>query len=136
MITAVDTNILLDVFGADQTFGPGSRDLLRRCLMEGGVVASDVVWSEISGSFPSSKAAQEGMSKLNIEFGSIGQEAALTAGRVSKSYRERGGKRERMIADFLIGAHAATHAERLLTRDRGFYRTYFPRLRILDPVRK
>jgi predicted nucleic acid-binding protein len=37
----------------------------------------------------------------------------------------RGGKRTRVIADYLIGAHAGASLEHLLTRDRGFYRTYF-----------
>jgi hypothetical protein len=40
MITAVDSNVLLDVFGADSTFGPPSRQVLRRCLAEGSLITA------------------------------------------------------------------------------------------------
>jgi hypothetical protein len=48
-----------------------------------------------------------------------------------KKYRNSGGQRNRVLADFLIGANAQIHADRLLTRDRGFYKKYFKKLKLI-----
>lgn len=134
MITVVDTNILLDVFGADSKFGQASSQLLRRCLREGSVHASEIVWVETATSFSSADLFRNAISLLSIEFSPITEETALTAAQSWRKYRQSGGKRERVAADFLIGAHAFVQGDRLLTRDRGFYRKYFKSLEILDPT--
>lgn len=135
MITAVDTNVLLDIFGADPVFGPRSVRALRSCLREGRLVACEVVWTEVASMFPSPALARESIERLAVEFSAVGQETALAAATAWKAYRSRGGRRQRVVADFLIGAHAQLQAERLLTRDRGFYRAYFAGLEVLDPAK-
>lgn len=135
MITAIDTSVLLDVFGADPTFGRRSLGAIRRSLTDGRLTACEVVWAEVGGFFPSAGAARVAMDELGVDFSPTTLEAALEASTSWRRYRERGGRRDRVVADFLIGAHALAQAERLLTRDRGFYRTYFSQLRLLDPAK-
>ncbi len=133
MITAVDTNVLLDVFAADPTFGEASASAVRRCSGEGSLVACEVVWAEVASVFPDAEAAAHALGRLGVGFSPIDDRAALQAGSVWRAYRERGGRRERLVADFLIGAHADRQTDRLLTRDRGFYRRYFSTLAVVDP---
>jgi predicted nucleic acid-binding protein len=134
MITAVDTNVLLDVLGADPRYGPRSRAALDQCLDQGSLLVCDVVWAETSAAFPDPDAATSAFATLGAAFSPSGRDAALAAGIAWRAYRAAGGPRTRVVADFLVGAHAAVQADRLLTRDRGFHRSYFGTLTILDPT--
>ncbi|HEV3114320.1 MAG TPA: type II toxin-antitoxin system VapC family toxin [Candidatus Binataceae bacterium] len=133
VITAVDTNVLLDVFGADPKFGPASSEALRRCLREGALIASEVVWAETATVFGDTERFEDAIRKLAVSFSPMTREVAIRAAQAWRRYRAGGGPRSRIAADFLIGAHALTAADRLLTRDQGFYRRYFAGLRIIDP---
>ena len=70
---------------------------------------------------------------LGVTFESLSEAAAVNAAEAWRRYRGRGGRRTRIVSDFLIGAHKLSVAVRLLTRDRGFYRRYFAGLTVLDP---
>jgi hypothetical protein len=69
--------------------------------------------------------------EAKVLFDPFDRECADVAGATWRDYRRHGGKRTRMIADFLVGAHATARGGRLITRDRGFYRRYFTGLAII-----
>ena len=135
MRTAVDTSVLLDVLGADREFGVSSREALRVAYRDGALVACPVVWAEVRAWFPDDESCADSLGVLGIRFDALQPEAATLAGRLWKQHCARKGTdRRRVVADFLIGAHARVQADTLLTRDRGFYRTYFVGLRVNDPT--
>ena len=128
MITAVDTRVLLDIFLPDETFGPRSAEWLRAAYDAGAIVICDVVYAELAPAFPDRAALDDALSRINVTVSPLDASIAYDAGRRWLRYRPAGGTRNRIITDFLIGAHAVAATERFLTRDRGFYRTYFPEL--------
>ena len=133
MITAVDTSVLLDILSGDRDHGPRSAAALRQASADGALVASTVVWAELVGAYDDPRALTGRLDRLGLERIPDDRDVALTAGRAYRAYRKRGGTRRRILPDFLIGAHALTHADRLLTRDRRFYRSHFAKLTILEP---
>lgn len=147
MITAIDTNVLFDLLIPGTAFGEVSQRALERSLQAGRLVISDMVYAELAAHFPSQDALDRFLTDTGIEIVPPSSTALARAGRTWAQYcRQRDDTvrcpqcgatlqgRQRLLSDFLIGAHAVSHADRLMTRDRGYYRTYFSELSLLDPV--
>lgn len=128
MITAVDTSVLLDIFLPDDQHGENSKQRLRAAYDAGAIIVCDIVYAELAAMFRDRPALDGALQAINVSASPINASIAYEAGLRWKRYREAGGPRKRIISDFLIGAHAAMAADAFLTRDRGFFATYFPEL--------
>ncbi|MDE2860424.1 MAG: type II toxin-antitoxin system VapC family toxin [Chloroflexota bacterium] len=130
MITAVDTNVLLDLFRTDSPFHSQSREWLRRAYNQGAVIVCDLVYAELVPAFASRASLDAALRDMGAALSPVDSSIAYEAGLRWKQYRSSGGTRERIITDFLIGAHAAAMANSFLTRDLGVYSAYFPELKV------
>lgn len=128
MITAVDTSVLLDIFLPDDQHGEQSKQRLRAAYDAGAIIVCDIVYAELAAMFRDRAALDGALQAINVSASPINTSVAYEAGLRWKRYRDAGGPRKRIISDFLIGAHAAMAADAFLTRDRGFFSTYFPEL--------
>ncbi len=137
MRTAIDTNVVSALWSAEPLAGQASQ-LLGQARSEGGLVISAVVYAEL---LAHPKATEEFIDKflaatgVEIDF-DFGEDVWRMAGRRFSQYAvrrraSRGGSSKRLLADFLVGAHALVRADRLLTADVGYYQSDFPELEIL-----
>jgi predicted nucleic acid-binding protein len=133
MITAVDTSVLLDVWGLPNDYMAASARALRLASDRGGLCISPTVVAELAPQFDDRRLLDVCLLKLSIVVLPDNFEVGWLAGRAWAEYRRQGGSRVRVLADFLIAAHALVEADCLLTRDRGFYRQYFADLQVIEP---
>lgn len=131
--TLVDTNVLLDIVTADPVWADWSVAALDAAAADGPIWINDVVYAELSVRFASIESLDGMLADAQIDVAPMPRAALFLAGKAFLSYRAAGGPRTGVLPDLFVGAHAAVTRWRLLTRDTGRYRTYFPTVGLITP---
>jgi predicted nucleic acid-binding protein len=135
---AVDTNVLVALWNPDDFLNTAARTALDAGVARGELVICGPVYAELiafptrSESFLDEFLADTG---IRVDW-DVSESIWRLAGRAYKQYsvrrRRQGDSPRRILADFLIGAHALHNRMELLTFDSRLYRFAFPQLRILS----
>lgn len=131
--TLVDTNVLVDLAVRDTDWLEWSRVQLLAAMTQGRLVINQIIFSEFSYRYDDIDTVEALLPRSEFIREGLPWSAAFAASYAFRRYRSSGGRRERVLPDFLIGAHAAIRGYRLLTRDPSGYRTYFPDVELITP---
>jgi predicted nucleic acid-binding protein len=138
MISAIDTNVLIALWDQDDTLNSAAQAALDAAFARGKLVISGAVFAELLA-FPrrTENFLDEFLADTNITVDwSIDESVWRVAGKSFQKYASRRRKQKacqprRILADFLIGAHALEKGYSLLTLDDGIYPAAFPKLHIV-----
>ena len=131
--TLVDSNVLIDLFDEASEWRDWSDAMLTQCASRGPLIINPIVYAEVSCGFTHIEDLDRALPPDYFTREPLPWPAGFLAARAFLAYRRRGGSRPNPLPDFFIGAHAALAGYTLLTRDRRRYKTYFPKLRVIEP---
>lgn len=129
----VDANILIDITTDDPQWSSWSAAALSKAGQGARLVINPLIYAELSVAHSRIETLEALLPEDIFHREPLPWPAAFLAGKAFLAYRRRGGARRSPLPDFYIGAHAAIRGYRLLTRDRGRYQTYFPKLDVIAP---
>ncbi|MEP6821003.1 MAG: type II toxin-antitoxin system VapC family toxin [Chthoniobacterales bacterium] len=134
MISALDSNVLIDLLGPPTKFTDPSIAALDDCHRRGALIVCPVVIAELAAYSQTAGELKRLLEDMHLGLVAFSWDDLHAAGDAYVRYCRRSGRpKTRMLADFLIAGHAEAHADALVTRDRGYYSTYFPKLRLIEP---
>lgn len=129
----VDTNVLVDLLDNDPRWADWSERQLQLQSRVHELVVNPVIYAELSSKFESHQTLDSHLEAMDLRFRDMTRSALFLAGVAHRHYRDAGGPRETILADFLIGAHAMVLGCGILTRDTRRYRRYFPLVELVAP---
>src|SRR6266496_3592797 len=157
MTSAVDTNILMDLLIPGAAGAETAHRVLDDAATQGDLIISEPVYAELGAIFPGQHDLEQFLTTTGLRLVPSDRVVLWHAGEAWRQYRQRRpsrlecprcgtgqtvsctgcgaslNPRQHVLADFLIGAPAQRFADCLLTRDRRYYRTYFPGLTVRQP---
>jgi predicted nucleic acid-binding protein len=141
MITTIDTNVLIGLWSGTVEAADAIADQLSRSGAQGPLVIAPAVYAELIAAADRDIAFVDSfLAVAHVRVDWLLPEAVWrTAALAYRGYAERrraqppdSGPR-RILADFLIGAHALHIGSTLLTLDMRTYRAAFPTLSVFAP---
>jgi predicted nucleic acid-binding protein len=132
-VILADTNVLVDIRERDAAWATWSFDAVAEARLSGEVCVSAITIGELAARAGSLAEVMMLVDNLGIGVRPLGPDAAFRAGTAHKAYRAAGGRKEKLLADFLIGGEAVVASVALITRDTRHYRRYFPDLPLITP---
>lgn len=133
MVTLIDTNVLVDLTMTASTWHGWSRSQVVSAFRRGPVVINPIIYAEFSVRYRDIQDVERLLPQDEFRRENLPWTAAFAAAAAFRIYRASGGGRERILPDFLIGAHAAIRGYSVLTRDTKGYRSYFPSIELICP---
>jgi hypothetical protein len=138
MTTAIDTNVLVALWDPDDALHKVARKGLDAELEQSSLVICGAVYAELLAGPGRTEAFLDQFcdeTHIAVEW-ELREKIWRAAGTAFQGYgvrrrKQKGAAPRRIIADFLIGAHALVMGYRLLTLDGRVYLASFPRLGIV-----
>jgi predicted nucleic acid-binding protein len=137
MTTAIDTNVIIALWDAEDSLHRTARAALDKAFNEGTLVISGAAYAELMAGPGRTEAFVDRFCEetgIAVEW-EIGERAWRAAGTAFQGYagrrrKQKGVGARRILADFVIGAHALVNGYKLLTLDARIYQASFPKLAI------
>jgi predicted nucleic acid-binding protein len=137
MTTAIDTNIIVALWHDELSVSTAVQSALETAFRRGSLMIAAPVFAELIAApgrtedFVNTFLAEN---RIAVDW-SLDEAIWRAAGRAFQTHAARRRSQgepgpRRLLADFLIGAHAQMHGYRLLTLDERHYRAAFPGLKL------